>query len=468
MANISVLRDASDLPDTVPPAPRSQRSRSAKAIPHRIVIVGGGAGGIELATRLGNRMTQDGRVHVVLVDKSATHLWKPLLHEIAAGTLDANIQQLDYIAQARWHHFEFQQGELVGLDRKHKTITVAPVQDADLVEVLPARYIAYDTLVLAIGSVTNFFHVPGAADHAIALDNVCQAEQFRRRMIAACMRTQHHLHHHRDHERPRVDIVIIGAGATGVELAAELRGTAEVLGAYGLHDLDPRRDIHITLIETGPRILGPLPEKIATETTQVLRELGIGILTSEKVTHVHEHAVLTESGKILPSDLTVWAGGIQVAKILADLGLPVNKLGQVRVGPTLQLEADPDIFALGDCAECAWPETGKTVPPRAQAAHQQARHLYRALSLHIAGKALPSFSYRDHGSLVSLGRFNAVGNLMGKLAGRSLMVEGLLARWLYAALYRMHLVALHGIVKAILTTFAQWLQRKTRPRIKLH
>jgi NADH dehydrogenase len=393
--------------------------------------------------------------------------------------MDASVSQLEYVAQARWHHFEFQQGELQGLDRQEKTVTVSEVHDADGLEILPQRLVPYDTLVLAIGSVTNFFNTPGAREHAIAVDTVDQAEHFRRRLIAACMRAQNRIGTLGGPEdrraRPHVDIAIIGGGATGVELSAELRNTAQVLGAYGLHHLDPRRDVHITIIEAGPRILGPLPDHVVEETTHTLERLDVRMLTGERVTEVRERAVATASGKIIPADLTVWAAGIQVPGVLGELGLPVNRLGQVKVRQTLQTEADPAIFAFGDCAECPWPESasqgegaGKSVPPRAQAAHQQARHLYHALQDRIEGRPLQPFVYHDRGSLISLSRFNVVGNVVGKLTGRSFVIEGALARVLYTSLYRMHLVALHGFMRMVLDTIAQWARRRTMPRVKLH
>jgi NADH dehydrogenase len=449
------------------PAAIEQQIAAQTHATHRIVIVGGGAGGLELATQLGNTLGARKRAQIVLVDRNATHLWKPLLHEVAAGSIDANTNQLEYVAQARWHHFVFRQGALIGLDRERKTIRVSSVLDEEGLEILPERTIEYDTLVLAIGSETNFFGVPGTIEYAITVDNVAQAEHFRHRLIAACMRSQNHLRDYAPQSK-QVNIVIIGGGATGVELSAELRNTAQVLGAYGLHDLDPRHDIRITLIETGPRILGPLPDRVAEETTRLLQGLSIDILTGERVTQVQEHAVVTASGKILPSDITVWAGGIRIPRVLARLGLPVNKLGQVIVTPTLQTEVDPDIFAFGDCASCPWPEKNATVPPRAQAAHQQAQFLERALPRHLKGKALPAFRYRDKGSLISLSRFNAVGNLMGKVVGRSVLIEGILARLLYISLYRAHLVALNGFIRTAFDTIGAWLRKKNAPRVKLH
>jgi NADH dehydrogenase len=441
---------------------------------HRIVIVGGGAGGLELATTLGNKLGKSGRVNITLVDKTSVHIWKPLLHEVAAGSMDASAHQLEYAAQARWHRFVFRQGALVSLDRERKSITIAAVVDADGFELLPQRTIEYDTLVLAIGSVSNFFNVPGAEQHAIAIDTLNQAEHFRSRMIAACMRADRRLDRQEGDQavRPKLNIAIIGGGATGVELSAELRNTAEVLGAYGLHQLDPKRDIHITLIEAAPRILSALPEQISVKTEALLQKLHINVMTNEKVSQIEPLKVATASGKTLVSDLTVWAAGIQAPSVLAQLGLAVNHLGQIKVAQTLQSETDPDIFAFGDCASCPWPHqdksAGNTVPPRAQAAHQQAVFMVDALKRRLDGKPLQNFNYHDLGSLVSLGRFDAVGNLMGPLIGSTLFIEGFLARMLYVSLYRRHLIALHGFIRTAADTLGQWLQRKTAPRVKLH
>jgi len=436
--------------------------------PHRIIVVGGGAGGLELVTRLGDKLGKRGTAQVTLVDRLPTHIWKPLLHEVAAGSMDPNTHSLEYAAQALWHHFAFQQGDLKGLDRSAKTITVGACLDADGTELLPQRVLPYDTLVLAIGCVTHFFNVPGAAANAIALDTVEQAERFRRRLIAACMRAQSGLGRMGADGRPQIDIAIIGAGATGVELSAELRNTAHVLNAYGLHKLDPSRDVRIHVIEAGPRILPALSERVSAETTKLLRKLDVDVFTAERVTEVTPDAVLTASGKRIDADLTVWAAGITAPAVLATLGLPVSRQGQIVVGPTLQSEGDPDIFAFGDCASCPWPEKQTSVPPRAQAAHQQATFLLKAICCRLEGKPLPKFGFKDLGSLVSLGTFSAVGSLMGGLIGGSMFIEGLMARFMYTSLYRMHVLALHGAVGMGLDTVTHWLRSQTRPRVKLH
>ncbi|HTI17252.1 MAG TPA: NAD(P)/FAD-dependent oxidoreductase [Trinickia sp.] len=452
---------------------------------HRFIVVGGGAGGLELATRLGDRYgarRRGGaqRALVTLVDRAPTHIWKPLLHEVAAGSMDPFTQELAYAAQARWHGFAFQQGELIGVDRAAKRITLGRLLDEDGAELLPQRELEYDTLVIAIGSTTHFFGVPGAQENSIALDTVDDAERFRKRLIAACMRSEHE---HREYVTagsedaspnggPRIQVAIVGGGATGVELSAELRNTAQVLSAYGLHKLDPRRDIGIAVIEAGPRILPALPERVSNATAGLLTELGVELMTNAKVAEIGPGFVRMASGKEVRADLTIWAAGIKAPAVLAKLdGLPVTRLGQLAVRRTLQSEGDDNIFALGDCAACPWPDgegSARTVPPRAQAAHQQASFLLKAFDNRLAGRPLPEFTYRDFGSLVSLGHFSAVGNLMGGVIGGSMLVEGLFARFMYMSLYRLHIAALHGFPRMALDTVAHWLRRTTLPRVKLH
>jgi NADH dehydrogenase len=449
-------------PDPVRASPPPERAPG----PHRIVIVGGGAGGLELATRLGERLGRRGRATVTLVDRFRTHLWKPLFHRVAAGTMDPRDHSVDYLAQARWHHFRYQQGELRGLDRARREIRLARVVGGDGRELLPARTIPYDTLVVAIGSQSNDFGTPGAAEHAIALDTAGQAERFQARLLNACLRADLD-------PRPippgSLHVAIIGAGATGVELSAELHKFVRELVAYGLTRIDPERDVRLTIIEAAPRILPALPERLSEATLRLLRRLDVDVLTGERVTEVGPEGVRTANGRFVPAGLVVWAAGIKAPEFLRDLdGLETNRLNQLVVGPTLQTTRDPDVFALGDCASCAWPEKQAAVPPRAQAAHQQASHLARELVRRIEGRPPSPWRYRDFGSLVSLGRYSTVGSLMGSITRGSLMVEGYFARLMYLSLYKMHEVALHGPVKAGLDTLARLITRRTEPQIKLH
>jgi NADH:ubiquinone reductase (H+-translocating) len=433
---------------------------------HQIVIVGGGAGGVELATRLGDSLGRRGVARVTLVDRSRTHLWKPLLHEFAAGSMDLDHHALNYMAQARWHHFRFQLGEMEGLDRRRRVISVAPSFDEEGRELIPQREIPYDTLVIAVGSHTNDFGTPGAAEHAISLDRHDQAEIFHRRLINACIRANSQAGPLRPEQ---LNVAIIGAGATGVELAAELHKTTRELVAYGLDRINPERDVKLTVIEAAPRILPALPERLSKATEELLRGLRVKVLTGERVTGVTEHGVLTVSGTNVPAELTIWAAGIKAPEFLKDLdGLETNRINQLVVKETLDSTRDPAVFAIGDCASCPWPGHDRPVPATAQAAHQQASHLARMLPRRIAGKPLKPWRYRDFGSLLSLGKYSTIGSLMGVLLGGAIFVEGLFARFMYVSLYSMHLYALHGFAKVLFDTLSRMISRRTEPRVKLH
>ena len=433
---------------------------------HRIVIVGGGAGGLELATRLGDAVGRRRQALVTLIDRSRTHLWKPLLHEVAAGSMDVDLHTLDYLAQARWHHFRFQLGSMTGLDRQRRVVRVAPTHDDEGRELIGEREISYDTLIIAVGSGTNDFGTPGAQQHAISLDTTPQAERFHHRLINACIRANAQTAPLRPEQ---LQVAIIGAGATGVELSAELHHTTRELVAFGLEKIDAERDIRITLIEAGPRVLPALPERLSKSTEELLATLNVQVLTGARVTAVEHDGVILADGRKVPAELTVWAAGIKAPDFLKDIaGLETNRLNQLLVTPELQVTRDPDIFALGDCAACAWPGHAHNVPPRAQAAHQQASLLTSTLRRRLAGKPPRPFVYRDFGSLISLGNYSTVGSLMGALIGGSLFIEGLFARLMYIALYRMHLYALHGFAKVFFDTLARLITRRTEPRVKLH
>ena len=436
--------------------------------PHRIVIVGGGAGGLPLATKLGDRYGRRDAVAVTLVDQYATHLWKPLLHEVAAGALNADAHDLDYLAIAYWHHFRFQQGVVLTLDRERHELSLAEVRDDDDTVMLPARVVSYDTLIFAVGSASDDFGVAGVAEHAAVLDGLRDAERFHRRLLAACVRADADA---AAGNPTGVAIVIIGAGATGVELAAEIRQATSAHAVYGLPHLDAARDIHITVLEAAPRILPPLSEALATAAAELLARLNVSVRTDQRVTAVVPGEVQTRGGEIFRADLIVWAAGIKAPVWLAALdGLEANRMNQLVVRPTLQTAHDSDIFALGDCAACPWlgGAAGALLPPRAQVAHQQATFLVASMAARLASRALPVFRFRDFGSLVSFGELSAVGSLMGGLIGGSLFIQGAIARLMYAALYKLHQVSIHGVLRVVLDTVGRFLRGGVEPRVKLH
>ena len=433
---------------------------------HRIVVVGGGAGGLELATRLGNKLGRRGKAHITLIDKARTHLWKPLLHEIAAGSMDEDMHAIDYLAQAYWHGFVYRSGAMAGIDRARRLVQVAPFVDDEGKLVTPRQDIGYDTLVIAIGSLTNDFGTPGVKAHAIALETAEEAARFHSRLVNACIRANTQTEPLRPEQ---LQVAIIGAGATGTELAAELHKTTRQLVAYGLDRIDPDMDIKIHLIEAAPRILPQLPERLAEAAAKLLEGLKVRVHTGAPVAEVLAGGVRLTSGRFIPAELVVWAAGVKAPDVLADIaGLETNRLNQLVVRGTLQTTRDDAIFAIGDCAACPWPGHDHPVPPRAQAAHQQASHLAKQLPRRLAGEPLAEWRYRDFGSLVSLGNYSTVGSLMGKLIGGNLFIEGVFAGLMYKSLYKMHQLALHGLTKVSLDTVARLITRRTEPHVKLH
>ncbi len=422
-----------------------------------IVIVGGGAGGLELAARLGRRLgARQGRERVLLVDRSSFHIWKPTLHEVAAGTLDAHQEGLSYTVLARRNHFGFAIGELEALDAVRRTIELGEIRNAEGEVLVPRRTVSYTWLVLALGSGSNAFSTPGI-EHAYLLENVHDAQRFHADWLGACTRASFS-------NGRALSVAIVGAGATGVELSAELlEAHAELLESLGR----PQHfRLDISLVEGGDRILGGLPEKISAQAERALTRKGVRVLTRTRVIELRPDALVTANGEI-PADLIVWAAGIKAADANAGLGLEVNRLNQFVVDERLRTSA-PGVFAIGDCAVCPWTD-GRTVPARAQAAHQQADYLAGVLdaTLHEREVADP-FVYRDFGSLVSLGDNKGVGNLMGGLAGRNFFVEGLIAKWMYISLHLNHHRAILGMGKTIVLALARLLQQRVSGRMKLH
>ena len=444
----------------------SVKMRTAASNLHRIVIVGGGAAGLELATTLGKTLGKRGRAGVTLIEKNRSHVWKPKLHEIAAGSMDMDAHDVDYLAQAHWNHFHYRLGEMEGLDRERREVLSAASFDVEGMQVTPPRRFRYDTLVIAVGSQSNDFGTPGVAENALKLETADDARRFHRRLVNAAIRVNSQAQARQPHQ---LQVAIIGAGATGVELSAELHRATRQLVAYGLERIDPDKDLGVHLIEASDRVLPALPPRMSEAMLRLLVKLGVHVHTSAKVAAVLPDGVRLADGREIAAELVVWAAGVKAADFLKDFaGLETTRTNQLVVRPTLQTSRDDNVFAIGDCAACAWIEKNTFVPPRAQAAHQQASHMVGQIKRRLAGKPLRDYRYRDFGSLVSLGEYSTVGNMMGGLIGGNLMFEGVFARMMYLSLYKMHELALHGLPKMVLNTTARLITRRTESHVKLH
>ena len=428
-------------------------------------MVGGGAGGLELVRKLGSRY---GRKHhdIILIDRNLTHIWKPLLHEVAAGSLDANLDEVGYGGHAvRWG-YRFFNGSIESIDRSARTVTTAPLLDERGEEIIGRHSIRYDYMVMAIGGISNDFGVPGVREHAMFLEDRPQADRFRQKLLNACLRTNHA--HQTGNAEARVRVSIVGGGATGVELAAELYNAAKALRHYGLEVFDESK-LEVSLIEAGPRILPALDENLAATAKNELEKLGVRVLDKTQVVRLAEHAVHTGSGAVIDADLIVWAAGVKGADEIRTMGdLELTPGNQIVVRPTLQSTNDDRVYALGDCASCMLPDRDRPIPPRAQSAHQMASLIFTNLVRAQSGQPLRDFVYQDHGSLVSLSRFSTVGSLMGNLVGGRMRVDGWIARTVYMSLYRMHLIAIHGWWRGFALIMIGHVNQIVRPKLKLH
>jgi NADH dehydrogenase len=418
-----------------------------------IVIVGGGVAGLELATRLGRQLGPRHKDRVILIDSAPTHFWKPLLHEVAAGTIDPASHTIDYARQAIDNHFTFLCGEVVQVDRARHRLTVRSrfddVGDTHTV-------IDYERLVLAYGSVTNFFGIPGAEAHCLALDSVERAEAFRKRFLGLCAAG-----------RPQLDIVIVGAGPTGIELAADLRYTVDTLAHYGLSGLASPHQVRIRIVERGPQVLPSLDAQASRLAVRKLEAMGIEVCTDTAIAEVRESEVATTDGRVFPAAITVWAAGVKGPDFSTHLNVALNRNNQVVVDARLRSLTDPDVHALGDCSTLQNPDKSALVPPSAQAARQQAIWLAKLLT-HKTPERVPAFRYRDYGTLVSLGRDDAVGILRQAIGKRHVRVNGTFALAMYKLTYQRHVMGHLGPVRMCANLLARWFRSKMLMPVRWH
>lgn len=431
---------------------------------YEIVIVGGGAAGLELVAHLNKLAKKNNNIKITLIDNQLKHVWKPLLHKVAAGSLSSCESTIDYFIYAHQKNFEFYLGSLKYLNQKKQVIGLEAYFDDEGQLLIPEREIKYDILVISIGSQTNDFNIPGVMQNCLLIDNLAQAEFFNKKIVTRIVSVLQPV----ATKNEKIKIIIVGGGATGLELAAELNYTLSTVLKFNPQVSSSLYEICI--IEASDRLLSALPSRISRSVTHYLQSNDIKIILNTKIIKVNANYLETSNGLIIHANIIAWAAGVKGGATLANLdGLEKNHLNQLIVNEKLQTTKDEKIFALGDCASCPQVKNGKKyfVPPRAQAAHQQAKLLFKSLQNYINGKPLSTYNYHDYGALINLSQNTTFGYLMNRVA-KNIYIEGWLAQFFYWLLYQKHLAILKGYKFVLLKAIGSFFISKSRQQIKLH
>ncbi|MBC8128734.1 MAG: FAD-dependent oxidoreductase [Rhizobiaceae bacterium] len=421
----------------------------------RLVVLGGGSGGLELAASL----SSDPSLSVTLVDKVGAHIWKPRLHEFAAGTVNSTLSEISFYMIAKMRGFRFEQGSVTGIDRAAKRVTLAAIETVDDHEMAASRSVPYDTCVVALGGITADFGTAGVAENAVRLDAKIDADAFRERFVALMI-------HARETKSP-AHVVIVGSGATGTELAAHLRLSERAFFETPAAPVQAKL-LDLTILEAAPEVMPGADADLRAGILKRLAALDVTVVTGAKIVAVDPEAVRSASGEVWRSDSTVWAAGSLGSPVLARLGgLELDRKGRLLVDPYLRTTLDSGVYALGDAASVTPEGAVMALPPTAQVASQEAGYLARTLPKAMAGENVEPFHFRDKGKLVSLGNAGTVG-LVGFARRDDLFIQGQFAKAAYHALQRQHQWAVLGLLRGSVAILADIISPTKGPALKLH
>mgnify|MGYP004710577997 FL=1 len=423
-----------------------------------ILIVGGGVAGLSLAASLGKTLGKRRKARITLIDKSFSHVWKPMLHCFAAGTVANENDRISFITQASEHHFEFWPGEVVSIDRENRQVVLSPFHASDGSLVLESRTIRYDTIILAIGSCANDFGTPGVKEHCLCIDNLVEANVFNEKFRMELMRAFAH--------GSELDIAIVGGGATGTQLAAELHKALDIVDPYSLHAFGKTPPkLRVTLLQSGPRILPAFPEAVSLAAQQELERIGVTVRTSARVAAADSTGFILKDGTHIPAKLRVWAAGVKAPEVTQTYGnLSLNPTGQILTHSNLCSIDDDRIFAVGDCSFIK----DDPLPATAQVARQQALHLARHLPAFIErGVKVPGCVFKNKGAIVALGKYNGWATLPGGTVWGGGFFHGFSARMAHLFLYRRHQIELFGFYRGMISLYSDWIETFVRPSVRL-
>ena len=367
-------------------------SREHPPLPH-VVIVGGGFGGLYAA-----RTLKRARARVTLVDRRNHHLFQPLLYQVAtAGLNPADIAAPIRSVLRRQANISVVLAEAVQIDTSGKRVVLA---DGEL---------SYDYLIVATGATHSYFGHDSWARDAPGLKSIEDALEIRRRVFLAYERAERETAP--EQRRAWMTFVIIGGGATGVEMAGALAEISRVALSGEFRHIEPR-EARIILIEGMPHVLPTYPPDLSDKAKRQLEGLGVEVRTGTRVTDVDEGGVLIGAER-LTARTVVWAAGVQASPLARSLGVPLDRAGRVQVRPDLTVPGRDDVFVIGDLA--ALEQDGKPVPGVCPVAIQEGRHAAANILRGLRGEPLRPFRYFDKGSFATIGRGAAVGDIRGKL-----------------------------------------------------
>ncbi|KQT83092.1 FAD-dependent oxidoreductase [Aurantimonas sp. Leaf443] len=425
----------------------------------RVLVLGGGAGGLELAVALARRDD----LAVTLVDRVGSHLWKPRLHEFAAGTVDSSLAEMSFYMLAKMRSFRFEEGTVERIDRADRRVHLAAIEGRDGRPGAAARTLGYDLCVVALGGVTTDFGTPGVAEHAVRLDARRDADRFRESFVTLMIGA-------RASRRP-VEIVIVGSGATGTELAAHLR-----FAERAFFERPARPDeasggtlLGLTILEAAPEIMPGADEGLRRSVSDRLRSLDVSVRTGARIAAMTAREVRAEDGEVWPADIAVWAAGLVGHPVLARLAdFALDGKGRILVDERLRSSVDPAIYVLGDAASLTPAGAKAPLPPTAQCASQEAAYLAEAIPAALDGRTPSPFRFADKGRLISLSHAGSVGTISGLVGRNDMLVDGRFAIAAYHSLQRRHQWSVLGPLRGTVAILADAVTPTRGPALKLH